>query len=127
MREENPLSSELQELEDALSRSMKPAATSIDSVAAAYGAGHNAARREVRNWRAATIAMFAIGAAGWLIPARSAAPRPATMTTVVVNDSPRPSATSLVVLQRAIMENGLDDLPEAQLPAASSISAGDRL
>jgi len=116
------------ELEQKLAQSIRPKIATIDPFAAAYGAGRSSARREIRTWRIAAVAMFAIGVTGWLIPGQSPSPRPSAVTSVVTTNEPLPpSSSSLFILQRTVMEKGFDGLPEVQVPTASPTRASDRL
>jgi hypothetical protein len=118
MSDQNELNPAERELEAAL-KSLTPRAARLDPVAAAYSAGQRSARREVRRWRVATGAMALLGAGTWLLPAgqnlltekQAGAP-----VVVAVSQEVGPvSEQSMVMLQKAVWEKGVDGLTPVQL------------
>ena len=118
------------ELEAAFA-SLDPAVGRVDPLAAAFAAGRNAGRRELRNWRAAAAIALAGGALSWLVP--TGAPHqiaerrdmPAPMQPAIVVERPTPPASdpwqplpaqSVLVMSRAVGEGGLQALPAPRLP-----------
>jgi hypothetical protein len=117
MSEQDELNPAERELEAAL-KSLTPRATRLDPVAAAYSAGQLSARREVRRWRVATAAMALVGAGAWLFPVgQNLLGERQVSVPVVVAVSPeiRPvSEQSIVMLQKAVWEKGVDGLAPVQ-------------
>src|SRR5688572_26113893 len=103
MQEQDGLNPADRELEMAL-KSLTPAPTGIDAIAAAYSAGRRAAQHQLNLWRSAAAAMLLIGAGIWIIPnGRDATTGPLAIdqqlatNDAVAKHSPAPS--SLVVLR----------------------------
>ena len=118
MSEQDELNPADRELEAAL-KSLTPRATRLDPVAAAYSAGQRSARGEVRRWRAAAAVIALLGAGTWLFPlgqsfwGEERAYVPAIAT---VSPEMRPvSEQSMVMLQKAVWEKGVDGLAPVQL------------
>jgi hypothetical protein len=118
------------ELEGML-RSLMPAAARIDPLAAAFDAGRNSQRRRVWAWRSAAALMLVVGVAGWLLPLRRHVSSPPPNFSAVIPISTRPVTPlpdhSLLMIQQAVRDGGVDALPEAQLPAIRLINARDLL
>jgi hypothetical protein len=123
------------ELERAL-RSLAPRAPRVDPVAAAFDAGRRSSRRHVQLWRSAAAALLLIAGGSWLIPiGRRGADvtRPVSPgSTLVIHMRPLQPAPaqplpdeSLIMLQQAMREKGLDGLPAPRLPAVRPVAAGD--
>ena len=131
-QEPNGLSPAQRELEEAL-RTLAPAPANVDAIAAAFTAGRNSAHRQVRVWQAAALLLLAIGSSAWLLPHRSTGsvqPRDAGRSMLVARSQPAPApppAQSLLMLQRAIWQQGLDGLPATQLPATEPTPLKDTL
>lgn len=129
MQEQQGLSPAQQELEGAL-KSLMPAAGQINPIAAAFGAGRAAARRQVRTWQSATGLLFLVAAGSWLLPALhpsvSPVPNLPGSVQVATSQSPHPqpwSDQSILMLQNTMWKNGIDALPSPSLPAANPIHA----
>ena len=67
MSEMDELSSAERELEAAL-HSLAPASADVDLVPAAFEAGRRSARRQLRWWQSAAIALLVVSTAAWLLP-----------------------------------------------------------
>jgi hypothetical protein len=125
------------ELQSAL-KSLSPVRSSnISPIDAAYAAGSRSARRQLRVWQFATAALLLVAVGGWLLPfggrisARptiiATAPDP---TNVVVVASTAPTAAplpahSLLMLQQAVRERGMDGLPATEMPTISNLRVAD--
>ena len=113
MSEEDELNPVERELEAAL-KSLRPRATRLDPVAAAYCAGQQSAHREVRRWRVATAAVALLGAGTWLLPmGQNLSRQKRVLVPVVAAVSPemRPVPDqSLIVLRKIVWEKGVDNL-----------------
>jgi hypothetical protein len=135
-QEPNGLSPAQRELEEAL-RTLAPSAARVDAVAAAFTAGRNSAHRQIRTWQAAAILLLAVGTSAWLLPHRPGGPilpRNTTDSSVLVVRSqpspasaPAPAPQSLLMLQRTLVQEGVDGLPATQLPAADASQPKDTL
>ena len=125
MSDQDELNPAERELEAAL-KSLTPRAARLDPVAAAYSAGQLSARR----WRVATAAMALVGIAAWLPPAgKYWTIRQEVGVPVVVAVSPemRPvSEQSMVMLQKAMWEKGVDGLAPVQ-PAPTRVMHIDEI
>jgi len=131
MQEQDGLTPGERELELAM-KSLSPAAARIDPIAAALAAGHRSARRQLRLWRAAAVFMLLIGVGSWLTRARHVAvvpPHDFSEPAVAFRPPPEPAkppaAESVLVLQEAVLEKGLDGLPAANIPTVRVLRAGD--
>jgi hypothetical protein len=106
------------ELEGAL-KSLAPRAARLNPVAAAYSAGQLSARREVQRWRVATVGMALLGAVTWLLPVGQSLlgeKQVGGPVAVAVSAERRPvSEQSMVMLQKAVWEKGVDGLIPVQL------------
>jgi len=128
------MSEPMNEFEAAL-RSVKPAGARVDAVEAAFEAGRRAAASQVRAWRAAAAVMLLIGGAAWLVPGRTdVVPTPQSPPGIVMTvvqtppaPLPPPPAQSLLMLQRAVREGGLDALPASHLPSPRKVRADETL
>lgn len=119
MRERERLNSVQRELEAALA-SVVPAAAHVDPIAAAFDAGHKSGRRQVRFWRAAAAMVLAIGLGIRLIPLGRdpVAPthdQPGTNVAFRASDTANLPEQSLLMLEKAVKEKGVDGLPAAHL------------
>ena len=75
MQEQQGLTPAQQELEGAL-KSLIPASGQIDPIAAAFGAGRAAARRQIRAWQSVTGLLLLVAAGSWLLPVSHPAASP---------------------------------------------------
>jgi hypothetical protein len=137
--EQNDLTPADRELEAALKSLAPSRATRLDPVAAAFAAGSRSAQRQVRFWQSAAAAVVMIGVGSWLVPfghrANVAPPPPLVATSpppaiaVATTAPPSPPASlasqSLVTLQHAVYENGVDGLPQTQLPTVRDLRVTD--
>jgi hypothetical protein len=125
------------EVEGAL-RSLAPAPARVDPVAAAFNAGRRSAGRQVHLWRSAAAFLLLLSAGSWLVPlSRKGSsgvtpPEPAGSLAVIPTRSqvpPTPAQPlpeeSLIMLQQAVRDKGLDGLPAPRLPAVREVGAGD--
>ena len=121
------------ELEAAL-RSLSPKRTTdVDPIAAAFAAGRQSARTQVRLWQFAAAAVLMIAIGSWLIPPGAdrgsrvvVATAPETIATATSAPvvSP-PSGHSMLMLQQAVRERGVDGLPETELPTIRNLRVAD--
>ena len=116
------------ELEAAL-LSLSPAraaAGRIDPVAAAYQAGRNSRGRELWQWRAAAAVMIVVASGSVFVSSRDRAipnALPAGPTMVAQSPAmpvpqPPPPVQSVLMMQHAVSENGLQGLPPAPTPSS---------
>ena len=111
MQEPDELNSADRQLEETL-KSFTPSKARVDVVGAAYEAGRRSVRRQLRLWRAATAALLLIGAGVVLFPIegpRSNVPIAIARPSPVV--SQRLAAQSVISLEAAIREHGVEGLP----------------
>jgi hypothetical protein len=94
-------------------RSLAPAAIEVDPVTAAFTAGRNSARGQMRLWRGISIATIALCVAVWNIPTHSAPAIPPVMAALKQTPAPELPPDSVVMLQQAVIEHGLDGLPQS--------------
>jgi hypothetical protein len=125
-REINP---GLRDTEAAL-RALRPATGGVDPLAAAFAAGRKSGRRQLAAWRAAAGVAIMVGVSGWLISPRtgrlteSGAPneRAPAMATVnagsIATIPPSLPAQSVLLLRRAVAEDGLNGIPASPPPPA---------
>jgi hypothetical protein len=126
--EQDNLSPADRELEAAL-KSLAPShASRIDPVAAAFTAGSRAAQRQIRMWQSAVAAVLIVSIGSWLFPLDRDRTAPATAPERVVMSSstpaPPPNALarqSVVMLQHAMREKGVDGLPATELPTVRNL------
>jgi hypothetical protein len=106
------------EFEAAL-KSLSPAATRLDPVSAAYEAGRRSVRSQVRVWQAAAAVLTLVGAGSWLLPSGQqlvAVEKVRVPTVVAVSRESAPiSEQSMMMLQKAIWEKGVDGMSPVQL------------
>ena len=126
MSEQDGLDPAERELEFAL-QSLAPAPVRIDPVAAAFQAGHQSARRQLFAWQSATVGLLLAGIALWVA---SFEPSAVTQTPIrspnnVVRRDPTPpqwqAPQSVVMLQTAMQDEGLEGLPPTHLPRVGPI------
>jgi hypothetical protein len=113
-------------------RSLAPAQVRIDSVAAAYAAGRNSAKRQLLHWRAIAAVLLVTGTASWLLPAGESMVREARPPSNFASAAPGvrvadAHAQSLAALQYAMYRNGVQSMPVTSIPTAGSIRVSDRL
>jgi hypothetical protein len=129
MQESNGLSRDHQELESAL-KSLAPASTPIDPVAAAFSAGRRSGSRRARIWQSAAIISLIFSVGTQLLPTRQTTvihPQSRSPETVALRaEAPEPPAPqTLQALQNAVRDKGLDALPATNLPAIQVITPGN--
>jgi hypothetical protein len=108
------------ELESAL-QSLSPVVARVDPVSAAFAAGGRAAWRRVWQVHSGVAAVILLCAGIWIAkPSDDHAD--GTKTAAVPSVETRvPAAQSVVILRRAVLAGGLDDLPAASVPAAQPL------
>jgi hypothetical protein len=138
MSEPDGLNPAERELEAAL-KSLAPAATHIDPIAAAFEAGQRSCRRQMRVWQAAAAALLLAGTGLWFVPAgqqTGAAPSGASASSIaerveLIHPDSAPAKPlgdqSLMMLQAAVAARGLDALPEVQLPHTPQVFVGEAI
>jgi hypothetical protein len=119
------------ELETAL-KSLSPARPGVDAVGAAFSAGRHSGRREARLWRGAAGVFLLALAGSWVVPARHrggppVVESPALVSVPAASSVVRPPSQSLIMLDKAVRDGGLDALPDAGLPPAQAVRARDRV
>jgi hypothetical protein len=130
-QQDDNLSPADRELEAALMSLVPAAALGIDAIAAAFAAGQRSTRRQVFAWRCATAAtMFAAVAlwATWSVQTfRDQFPEQSSRSSIAYHAAPTPAPAptyttaaqqSVLILNQAVRERGIDGLPAPQLPAA---------
>ena len=126
MQDEHALTPAQRELELAL-KSVPPTAARVDSVAAAFSAGRRSARRRERLWQSAAVVLLLAAAGSWLAPAWHMADLPSDRSGVMLTDahpqSPVRSLSdqSLLILQAAVREKGVDGLPAIDVPPVYNV------
>ena len=120
------------ELEGALKSLSPKRPAGIDPIAAAFAAGRRSARTQVRLWQSAAAAVLMIAVGSWLIPPGQ--PRTVMVSTArpetvaVVTSAPMslpPSGQSMLMLQQAVRERGVEGLPETELPTIRHLRVAD--
>jgi hypothetical protein len=125
MQEQDGLTPGERELELAM-KSLSPIAARIDPIAAAFAAGRRSGHKHIYLWRATAVLMLLVGAGSWLAPARrNVVVQPHEFSEPAVALQPPPAAESLQVLQRTVLEKGLDGLPAENIPAVRVLRAED--
>jgi hypothetical protein len=115
------------ELERAM-RSVPPMVALLNPAAAAFAAGRASASRRLRLWQATTALALIAGIVPRIIPA--AAPRPShdsPHVTFAIDDSRPLADQSVPVLNRAVLDRGLDGLPAQRLPSIDLVPRHDSL
>lgn len=121
---------------EAALRSLAPALGNVDPLAAAYAAGRTGRRRELFAWRAAAVVALGIGTVGWLNPAnrggggdvvvhRDGPTTPVLASTPMSVTPPVAGAQSVLVMQRALTEGGLQALPAVPAPSILNLRNKD--
>lgn len=127
------LSPAQRELEAAL-QSLSPAASDVDAIAAAYEAGRRSMRWRLHAWQSAAALVLIAAGATWLTsslpPIDRATPAPIASgprLLVVQTTAPvaSPSQASLLTLQQAVSERGLDGLPALPLPTVPALRSAE--
>ena len=131
---DNDLNAADRELEAAL-RSLAPSrASGINAIDAAYAAGNRAARRHIRLWQSAAAAMLLVAVGSWipLTVSRTApssviatAPNPVVTVASTAPVVSPPPQHSLLMLQEAVRERGVDGLPATELPTIRNLRVAD--
>jgi hypothetical protein len=118
MPEQDGLDGADREFEAAL-RSLSPTASHIDPIAAAFSAGWQSARRQVRIWQYAAVALLMLSTGLYLIPRSAVEDARATrVTSISLTSEPapvRPSQQSLLMLQAVVRDRGVDAMPPTPL------------
>jgi hypothetical protein len=133
MREEQRdggLSEDDRELEGML-RSLAPRSAQMNPLAAAFDAGRISQQSRVRAWRSVAVLMLLVGAAGWVLQLphqinSSSRNGSVVMVRATPPVSPLPDH-SLLMIQQAVGERGVDALPASELPNVRSVSPRDLL
>lgn len=126
MQDQHDLTPAQRRLESAL-RSVAPSAARVDSIAAAFSAGRQAARRRTRFWQSAAALLLLAAAGSWLAPTRRAIvlpndrSGPAVVEAQQLLPARRLSNQSLLVLQAVVREKGVDGLPAPDVSAAQNV------
>jgi hypothetical protein len=130
MQEQDGLTPQQQKLELAL-KSLSPAVGRIDPISAAFSAGRQSSQGQIVWLRSVTALCLVAGTISWLLPVKNPAIRRIDVVqfvaqTIPVTTPPQPmSAQSLVMLQNAVRDKGLDGLPASKLPEIQVVRAGD--
>jgi hypothetical protein len=126
MQEQDPLNPPQRELEAAL-KSLSPAPARVDAINAAFAAGHRSALRRARLVHSAVAAALLIAATAWLSTSPPDHPAATHPIAVATSSVPAPADQSMIILRRAVLQNGLDQLPEALIPAVRPLHVNDVL
>jgi len=107
-------------------KSVAPAATAIDPLAAAFAAGSRISRRRIRIWQSAAALSLALASAAWLRPQPSsdrATPLAIRTEPIVVGAVDQPiSDESVFYLQRVVLQRGLEALPRLANPSSRPVN-----
>jgi hypothetical protein len=135
--EENDLGPADRELEAAL-KSLAPSRNDrIDPISAAFSAGRTTARRQVHFWRSTSVALLLSTMGSWMIPFGGRTNvAPTVVATVpdpivtIASTSPAtfaapPAGHSLLMLQNAVRDRGVDGLPATELPTIRNFRVAD--
>jgi hypothetical protein len=125
MQHQDDLNSAQREFEAAL-RCLSPAPPRVDAIQAAFVAGQRLALRRARAVHSAIAGalVIAMGWWFWRSPEQPPLEHPVSVAASLV---PIPADQSMIILRRAALQNGLDKLPEAPLPAAHPLRMNDLL
>jgi hypothetical protein len=109
-----------------------PAAAAVDPIAAAFTAGRRSSQRTLRVWQSAIAVMFLLAGGSWAMRFTSVPPRPspAIVIQLPATSAPRAQAAgeqTLIMLQRAVEDRGIDGLPASPLPSVHPIQMNDML
>jgi hypothetical protein len=119
-----------QELELALG-SLSPVVGRVDPVSAAFLAGRRSVRRQVVGWQSAAAILLIAGGLSWVLPVKSPVVHRAESVQAVALITPEAapaqplSDQSLLMLQNAVRDKGLDGLPTSNVPELQVVRAGD--
>jgi hypothetical protein len=105
--------------------SLLPAGTTIDPVAAAFTAGRNSARRQTRLWKGISVVVVALGIGAWMIPDHRDEAIPPMVARSDHPPAPDLTADSVVMLQQAVLDHGLDGLPQSSTPPFQRVEISD--
>jgi hypothetical protein len=131
--EDDGLSPAQRELESAL-RSLSPAPRDVDAIAAAYEAGRRSMRWRLHAWQSAAAVILIAAGATWLttqapgLDQTTPTPIAAGPRVLVVQTTApvgQPNQASLLMLQQAVSDNGLDGLPALPLPTTPVLRPGE--
>jgi hypothetical protein len=89
-------------------KSLHPASTHVDPIAAAYAAGRRSARRQTRIWQCTAAAAVII--CGFLAVPPQHLSKPSELS-ITMAAMPPLSDQSVFVLQQMALEHGVDNLP----------------
>jgi hypothetical protein len=118
-------------LESALKSLVPVAAAKVDPLAAAFAAGRRSSRQTIRAWQSAAAVMFLLAGGSWAMRLATVLPRPsAIVVELPATATPRAQAAgdqTLIMLQRAVEDHGIDGLPASPLPSVRMIQMKDIL
>lgn len=128
MQDETPLTPAQKVFEETL-RSTTPSAARLDPLAAAFAAGRKSGQHQVQLWRSTTAVAILLGVGALFLPAGHPHTNPPAEfrgPVVAASYEPAPvSDQSLIALQEAVRERGLDGLPTVRTPAVRPPRAKD--
>jgi hypothetical protein len=118
-------------LESAL-KSLTPRRAAVDPISAAFAAGRRSSQRTLRAWQSAAAAMLLLAGGSWAMRLTTAPSRtsPAVVVELPATSMPRAQALgdqTLIMLQRAVDDSGIDGLPASPLPSVRPLHANDML
>ena len=126
---------EMAGLENAL-RGLKPAEMGVDAMAAAFEAGRRAGQRRLRGWQVASIAAVMVLTVGmfwrtsrdvWTAPREKANTEMVEVKTPATPQVGPLGDQSDFLLERAVMEHGMEGLPEVHPASAKVIGVNGAL
>jgi hypothetical protein len=120
MQEQNDLNPAERELEAVL-KSLTAKPGRIDTVSAAFAAGERSAWRRARVVHSAVAAALVLCVALWNGFTNRPRPAPHNTSVQLISSTPAPADQSIVMMRRAVLENGLDGLPAASVPAGRAV------
>ena len=126
MQDQHDLTAEQRELEREL-QSLAARPGRIDPVAAAFAAGKRSAAKKLNAWRGAACGLLLIAIASWMIPTVHSGKSPQTFEpSTIASHSPPSSAPpmsnqSVLILQQAATQRGVDGLPQPPLSTSKPL------
>jgi hypothetical protein len=113
-------------------KSVMPIAAKVDPIAAAFAAGRRSSQRTLRAWQSAAAAMFLLAGGSWAMRFATVPPRTssAVVAELPATSAPRtqaPGEQTLIMLQRAVDDRGIDGLPASPLPSVRPIQMNGML
>jgi hypothetical protein len=119
------------EFEDAL-RNLSPKMAKVDPIAAAFAAGRRSANHRLHLWQSAVAALLLVNVGLWLVPIRrDATPTIAQVQRISVPQPTLPPAPlseqSIAVMERRVLEHGIDALPVTHVPTQHLLRIDDSL